>query len=416
MTTKPDFIVYQPATWDGPDATNEHFLVVPTHSGTFLAFWTQASQENEPDQRIVMSRSSDRGRSWTPPQVLAGDPTGKSKLLASWAFPFVVPQTGRVYLFWNQNVGIVDAREDTTGVLMYMWSDDEGSSWSERFTLPIRASAISHPDPKVPQNWVTYQSPIITRRGDVLVGFTRWASRKVQPKVGLFERDSEIWFLRFDNILTERDGTKLQVTTLPDGEHGLRVPFPGQPKISIAQEATVQDLSDGRLFTVMRTRTGYMHYALSADRGHTWDAPRPLRYRPGGSRIRQPLAPSPLYKLQDGRFLLIFHNNRGDANGGTGPTDSRRVRRPVFLSVGREINHPDQPIVFSRPRLLADNGGVPNPKSGHTQIGTYPSLFEFEDKIYFWYPDRKHILCGLIIPRERVDEMTPSNEAGTHTN
>jgi hypothetical protein len=149
--------------------------VVPTHSGSFLAIWTQASQENEPDQRIVMSRSANRGRSWTAPVTLAGDPTGKTKRLASWAYPFVVPATGRVYLFWNQNVGIVDAREDTTGVLMYMWSDDEGSTWSERHTLPIRSSAISHPDPEVPQNWVTYQSPIITRRGDVLVGFTRWA-------------------------------------------------------------------------------------------------------------------------------------------------------------------------------------------------------------------------------------------------
>jgi hypothetical protein len=185
------------------------------------------------------------------------------------------------------------------------------------------------------------------------------------------------------------------------------VPFPEQPQVSIAQEPTLQDLSDGRLITVMRTRTGYIHYALSADGGHTWDTPRPLRYTPGGSRVRQPLASCPLYRLQDGRFVLIFHNNRGDANDGTGPTDSRRVRRPVFISVGCEINNAEQPIRFSRPQLLADNGGVPNPASGHTQIGTYPSLFEFEGRIYFWYPDRKHILCGLILARDWIDEMTP---------
>ena len=42
--------------------------------------------------------------------VAAGDPTGKTGRLASWQFPFVVPGNGRVYLFWNQNVGVIDAR------------------------------------------------------------------------------------------------------------------------------------------------------------------------------------------------------------------------------------------------------------------------------------------------------------------
>ncbi|GMV96175.1 MAG: hypothetical protein AMXMBFR83_05430 [Phycisphaerae bacterium] len=403
----PDFVVYHPQTWDGLDSTNEHFLVVPVRSGAFLAFWTQASVENNPDQRIVMSRSLDRGRTWSPPVTLAGDPTGESKRLASWAFPFVVPATGRVYLFWNQNVGIVDAREDTTGTLTYCWSDDEGATWSPRHTLPIRKSAISHPDPKVPENWVTFQCPIITSRKQVLVGFTRWASKAFQPVGGLFERHSELGFLRFDNILTEPDGSKLRVTTLPESDHGPAVPWPEKPKISIAQEPAIQELADGRLITVMRTRTGYIYFTLSADEGRSWSPPQPLRFAPGGEKIPQPLAPCPLYKLRDGRFLLIFHNNTGHANGGTGPTDSRRVRRPVFISVGREIPDRDQPIRFSPPRLLADNGGQPHPVNGHTQIGTYPSLFEFQGRIYFWYPDRKHILYGMILPRGWIDAMTP---------
>ncbi len=197
---EPTFVVYSPKTWDGPDATNEHFLVVPARSGAFLAFWTQASEENARDQHIVMMRSKDRGRTWSAPVTVAGDPSGATGRLASWAYPFVVPATGRVYLFWNQNIGIVDAREDTTGALMYCWSDDEGEHWSERHTLRIRHSAISHPDPEAPENFVTYQAPVITRKNEVLVGFTRWASMRIQPKVGLFERDSEVWFLRFDRV------------------------------------------------------------------------------------------------------------------------------------------------------------------------------------------------------------------------
>lgn len=421
------FTVYRPATMDAKDATNEHFLVVPSKTGKFLAIWTQAGNENDPDQRIVLSRSSDRGRTWTAPVTLAGDPTGKTGLLASWAFPFVVPKTGRVYLFWNQNVGVTDAREDTTGALAYKWSDDEGVTWSDMHTLAIRKSAISHPDANVPENWVTYQCPVITSHG-VLVGFTRWASKAVQKEGGLFDRHSEVWFLRFDNILTEPDGAKLQVTTLPDGEKGLMAPCTecergsvetgetdakrkGSAKppkqrpnpFSIAQEPSVQELSDGRLITVMRTRTGSPYFALSADGGKSWDTPRPLLYSAGGPPVQQPLAPSPLYKLRDGNFVLIFHNNDGTGNGGKGTTDSRRVRRPVFLTVGREGGSPDYPLVFTQPRLLADNGGYPG-AHGHTQIGTYPSFFEFERRAYFFYPDRKHVLYGMVVPH---DMLTP---------
>jgi len=408
LASRPDFVTYVPHRLDGSDGTNQHFLVTPVANREFLAFWTQATRENDPDQRVVMSRSRDQGRTWSEPVMLAGDPTAKTGRIASWQFPVVVPDTGRIYLFYNQNIGIVDAREDTTGALAYIWSDDNGHTWSKPLTLTIRKSALSNPEPGSPENWVVYQAPIITSRGEVIVGFTRWASKKVQKEGGLFERDSEVWFLRFDNLLIEPDPARLTVTTLPDGEHGLRAPCPGKPSLSIAQEPTIQELSDGRFITVMRTRTGYIYYALSNDRGHTWDTPRPLRFAPGGPPIPQPLAPCPLYKLADGRFILIFHNNDGSANGGTGPTDSRRVRRPVWLAVGREVAqsgklagnvHPndDQPLIFSPPRILADNGGVAVGPAKHTQIGTYPSLFEFEGRVYFWYPDRKHFLLGKII-------------------
>ena len=404
LASRPDLIVFVPPHGSGPEATNQHFLVVPTPARTFLAFWTQATHENDPDQRVVMSRSTDRGRSWTKPVVLAGDPTGRKERLASWQFPVVVPHTGRVYLFWNQNVGIVDAREDTTGVLAYRWSDDDGLTWSESRTLPIRKSAISASAPWRPENWIVYQCPIVTRSGRVMVGFTRWASREIQPEGGLFDRDSEIWFLRFDNILSEPDPTKLVVTTLPDGDHGLRVPRPDMPEVSVAQEPTFQELGDGRMICVMRTRTGSIYYALSADGGHTWDEPRPLRFAPGGPVVHQPLASCPLYKLRDGRFVLIFHNNNGYAHGGISVSDSKKNRRPVYLAVGREIDHPDHPIMFTRPRLLADNGGVSAGPSQHTQIGTYPSLFEFEEKVYFWYPDRKHYLLGKILTPDLLDD------------
>ena len=76
------FVLASMADPKGMDGTNEHFLVVPTPKRTFLAVWTQASKENNPDQHLMLSRSEDQGKTWSRPTVLAGDPTGKSGRLA----------------------------------------------------------------------------------------------------------------------------------------------------------------------------------------------------------------------------------------------------------------------------------------------------------------------------------------------
>jgi hypothetical protein len=116
------------------------------------------------------------------------------------------------------------------------------------------------------------------------------------------------------------------------------------------------------------------------------------------------MAPCPLYKLGDGRFLLVFHNNDGTANGGTGPMDYKRNRRPAYAVVGREAKDGgDMPLSFGRPTLLADNGGIPDGPMGRTEIATYTSLFEYWGRVYFWYPDRKHYLLGKVLSEDLLE-------------
>ncbi len=401
--TKPDLTVYLPGGPDSRDSENQHLLVVPTPERTFLAFWTQATRENAPDQRCVLSRSEDQGETWSEPIEIAGPATDGR--IASWGFPVVVPYTGRVYFFYNKNVGVEDVREDTTGECRYRWSDDDGRTWSdEHGTVEIRASALSHPNPEVPPSWICYQVPIMTPEGAVLAGFTRWASRAVAGDVGLFELDSEVWFLRFENILTAEDPMALKVSTWPHGAHALRVPRPDDQSVSVAQEPSIQPLPDGRLICVMRTLTGSIWFALSGDDGRSWDDPRPLRYCPGGPEINQPIAPCPLYRLRDGRYLLVFHNNDGTAHGGSGPADYRLNRRPAFIATGRYIDDPDHPIIFGRPREIMDSAGVPVGPNDRTEVATYTSFFEFEGRRYLWYPDRKHFLLGRIVRGSDVQD------------
>jgi hypothetical protein len=306
-----------------------------------------------------------------------------------------VPHTGRIYVFWNQNTGAVGTRQDLNSIMAYRWSDDDGVTWSDQIhTRKIPKAAISDPDPEVLENWVVYQAPIITRRGEVVVGFGRFAPSERAQRF-LFENGCECAFLRFDNILAESDPAKLTITAWPENGIGLRVPWPEKPEVSCAQEPTIQDLSDGRMICVMRTATGFVYFSLSPDGGRSWDEPRPLRFAPGGPEIRQPVAPCPLYKLSDGRFVLVFHNNSGYANGGPGPCGSGVNRRPAYVAVGREICHPDHPLMFGEPRVVADNGGIVD--NDKTEICTYTSLFESEGEVFLWYPDRKHYLLGKVL-------------------
>jgi hypothetical protein len=416
--TQPDLKVYIPDTISGPDAANQHFNVVVSPAGTYLAFWTSSTYENADDQHVAFSRSTDKGQTWTAPYTIDGPKPGDPPThgLASWEFPIIAPLPGgkhRVYIFYNKNIGIDDARPDTTGVMRCRISDDDGVTWSEQtYDLPVGPNATSNPDPNVPQNWIVYQNIFHTRDGHILAPFTRWASDTFDParalNLNLLEHHSEVCFMRFENILTEADPTKLIVTTWPKTPHGLQVPSPYRQNVSVAQEPTVQELSDGRLICVMRTLTGMNYYALSEDIGYTWDTPRPLRFEPGGNPILNPVVPSPLYRLKDGRYLLLFYNNNGTANGGKSPIDSKNNRYPAWFSIGREIpGERDHPLRFGPPKIFVSSDGVLLPGTGGSQVATYPSFVEAGDKRILFYPDRKHFLLGKYITDEWLKDCDP---------
>jgi hypothetical protein len=405
----PDLKVYIPEKPGGPDNTNQHFQVAALPGGTFMAIWTQGSGENSPNHHIVSSRSTDRGETWSAPIEIDGPQPGDARMtgVASWAFPIVAPRLKRIYCVYNKNIGIQDVRPADTGVLRVKWSEDEGRTWSREFhDYPVGKTDFSHPDPKVPETWIVYQNPLYAPGGNVIAGFTRWASKAADSDPRNWGRNTEVAFLFFENILREKDPAKLKVTTWPKGP-GIRLFAPPEPKKSIIQEPTIQHLRDGRFLCVMRTFTGKIYFALSSDGAKSWGEPRPLCYEPEGEPILNPISPCPLYRLADGRYLLIFFNNDG---GPSGPGAWLKNRTPAWYTVGREIpRHPVQPIRFGRPRILLDNGAQPLGSEKRTEIGTYTSFFEFGGRRYLWYPDRKHYLLGKYI----TDEMLAACDPGT---
>ncbi|THF73601.1 sialidase family protein [Cohnella fermenti] len=396
--SKPDIVVFVPEE-DRYVGDNEHFLVFRAANGDWLALWTQSSVEGYGDNHLVLSRSRDQV-GWEQPRTLAGSHPGQIGGQASWGFP-IVTDKGRIYIFYTKDIGIPDLDSQTNGEMGVLYSDDHGVTFRADASIPIPRNRYDHPDERVPRNWIVWQKPIRDSRGRRIVGVTQWSSpaSSPPPPKGWYSRDSRAMFLRFDNIDEHPDSSRLSVAWLPGTGLGLEVPYPGRADISVAQEPSVALLPDGRLFAVMRTFTGFIWYALSGDDGETWTAPRPLRYRDGGDPIMQPIASCPLFELENGAYLLVFHNNDGHVNGFE-PHHALRNRRPAYVSLGVYRSEDEQPIRFSEPHLCADNDDVIAGPKKTSEIATYPSLTQAEGRTVLWYPDRKYYLLGKVIPDE----------------
>ncbi|HJN14068.1 MAG TPA: sialidase family protein, partial [Armatimonadota bacterium] len=387
---------------------NQHFIVFPLPSGEFFALWTTAFSESHPNQHIVFSKSADEGVTWSEPVTIAG-PTEREQDgrtvyegMASWAFPIYVPEKNRIYVFYSKNIGVADPNRGHTGEMRFIYTEDDGGTWSDEFTVPMRRTAIMAPDPSVPPNWIIWQRPV-ELDGEIIGCGTIWSSGQLAKERPDALGGSECWFWRFDGIMTEDDPSKISVTMLPDGDHGIRMTQAQGSKTSTAEEPTIVRLSDGRWFSVFRTFTGCVGYSISEDRGHSWSEAQRLRYRDGGDHVLQPTASCPLYALDDGRFLLTFHNNDGTANGGKDPWDWKHNRTPAFLSIGTENLDAEQPIWFTPPIMLLDNEALPWGPVNRVSVAVYTSFFELAGKRWYWYPDRKHFLLGEFITDEMVN-------------
>ena len=136
---------------------------------------------------------------------------------------------------------------------------------------------------------------------------------------------------------TVPDPKDLKLTWLPDDEDLIPVLVSFEPHrskgYSFSQEPGLVLLPDGRLFTAMRTANGQVWYTVSDDHGHSWRETEILRFKDGGDPVLNPIAPTPIFRLEDGRYILFHQNHDGFGYGGRGPLDLNS-RRPQFLSVG----------------------------------------------------------------------------------
>lgn len=410
---------------------NESSCVVLLADGTWFVTWSQGSFEGAHDEKIVGATSHDNGCTWSAPR---GITASSLQFRRSYGCPFVVPGSGRVYLFLHEgrhSGGAIapNSPEVDSGMLGFMYSDDSGATWSEIRSIPIPDRDISmfpdrihghlnHPPQLMPGDRVVLPLSQYARLGSM--------RRDWQLVAG---ENSLLWC---ENLLTEADPQRLRFTLLPEGPRGIRADvlkhadnaavnrlatvFAGYPD-SLAyntQELTVVPLSDGRWVGVSRTYLGSPGFTVSRDQGHTWSPVERLRYGPDGRFIDHPHTMCPIARLPDGRFLLLFTNNDGTKNGAEHVWDGGcRTRNPQWFVIGREIPGEDRNggLIFGEPRILAeaDENEAPDGFRASTCTGiSMPQYIAAAGRHFVQYGLKKeHILLDEI-PSSVIDAMTPA--------
>ena len=332
-----------------------------------------------------------------------------------WGFT-IVSKTGRIYFFCNVSTGCWSASYTTDGVMRCCYSDDDGYTWQIAWDRPVgRREKFDHSAANVPVGWIVWQPAIRDGKGHWITGFTRWSSLDKYPKphVG-YHPDSRSELMRFDNIDDGPDPKDIKITWLPETDDTVSVPCPIEPEkskgYSLAEEPAIVLLPDGRLFMIVRTITGHIWYSVSDDDGANWRPSEILRYTDDGAEVLHPKSPMPMYRMDNGKYVLFFHNHDGTGYGAMSPRDMA-ARRPIFMTVGEFRPKAHQPIWFSEPEFQFDTDGVAcgpggaGVEGGRDWLAMYGCLTEHKGQRVFWYPDRKHFLLGRHITDEMVDSM-----------
>ena len=416
--TQPDFVVFVPEITAGgvSDTGNEHFLMFDGPDGSLMAVWTQSSAEAQPDQHITFTRSTDEGRTWSKPRIIAGPKHPGDGLMASWGYP-LVSKTGRIYVLYSQHIGKFDTFFHHTGWLHGIFSDDLGRTWSPPENISVARSVNDNPDPTFPPNMLCWQKPLrLGAEGKYLAGFTRWTSFAVRqnPTKAWISADARVEFMRFENVDDQPAVRDLRIRWLAANDQALAVAFPGHPEVSACQEPSLVKLPDGRLFCVMRTAAGSPFWSVSRDAGEHWSPPRRLLRKDAGEPLLHPLSPCPIYDVGgaahgSGRYALFIHNHDGHYQK-YGPADTGFHRRPIYLVAGHFQAGADQPVWFDEPKRFMDHDGVSLGRpgtNGRLDLALYSSCTVRQGRAVLWYPERKFFLLGKVIPTDLFGEARP---------
>lgn len=362
--------------WVVPDENyaDQPYFVVLEDGKWLMVLTTGPGKEGHDGQHVVSTTSTDNGRTWTPlTDIEATGPklsAPYTKVLSSWVIPcrsgFRAPGAAynRVYAIyvWGHPYGLKVRRQDTHGHYAFRYTDDGGTTWSDRHVIPYtftNRDAMNFTNGEVPVGW-SIDKP--TRlNGKMFFGITKLT--------GVIKGGGG-YLYRCDNIDTEGDPTALDWKMLPGtinpdnsvdtDMNGIRVNAWG----SVQEEFEIEKLSSGALINVFRTTKAFIGQTISTDKGQTWTHPVPMRFHLNGRIIRHPRANTKIWPLKSGKYLLWHHHNGGRSTAG--------FRNPVWVSIGTAAGND---ICWGEPEVLLY-------ERNKSKRISYPDMMEVDGTMY----------------------------------
>ena len=283
------------------------------------------------------------------------------------------------------------------GFLFITYTDDDGRTFTPLEQVEFKKVAgFDNDDPAVPPTWIPYQPPLRISTGKYVGGIARYMSKTKYMARWWTDCESVCHMYVIENADDNPAPRDLKFTWTSM----LKAPSRNSSDWSVAQEASVIELPDKRLFCAFRTNYGSPWYSVSEDGGYHWRDTEVLRFGDGLPAMKHPLSPCPMFTDGNGNVFIFIHNHDGNF-GPWRPNDLHDCRRPVFLVRGKFAPDAHQPVKFDTPEFFFDSNGVPmGYHEKRSDLALYGSMTNINGQCVLWYPDRKHFICGKIIPKE----------------
>lgn len=255
---------------------NSEGSFIALRSGRIAFYYTQFREglHDYSPASIVEIHSDDDGRTWSEPRTVVE----KGDALNVMSVSMLRLASGRIAMFYVvKNSGL-----DSGPWLRF--SNDEGETWSE----PRRV--IDAPGYFVLNN----DRVILTSKNRIIVpvAFNRSTKRSIPEQQGTTHvndiRGIAMWFYSDDEGETWHEATSWWAMPIPS-KRGL-------------QEPGVVELSNGSLFSWVRTDQGSQYGFYSKDSGNTWTPPAP-------TSLVSPVSPASIKRLPGSDSLLAIYND-----------------------------------------------------------------------------------------------------------
>ena len=249
-----------------------------------LLFGAYQGQETFLDNAVYYCISTDRGETWTEPELFMAAPGAN----VSHSHMLSLKGTKKVLLFWRETFfkGATEDSKTVSGIKDYARSvarvfmresEDSGRTWSAPRQIDILGETAKgkffYGGPQVPQQLLS--------------------GRIILP-LGYLHEDGYSHVARF---MVSDDGGESWM-------NGYDVSIPVQRG---AMEPTPVEIAPNQLYCLFRTRSGFLWEATSPDGGHTWTEPK-------SSGIPSPESMPQLLKLASGNFLLVWNSQSSVEN------------------------------------------------------------------------------------------------------